>query len=220
MSTPSPDPFSAAELDALVTAAPCLWWQAFIELSAATGLRVQEALRLHATDVCERTFSVRVTSDPVDGLGDTEHVTLRRWLPSHEERVLPVPPDVMRTLARFRSERPGDLHVFVPDWKLDQLWTRIVSRSPVTTNHLCPGIASCFRMIQRRARLVLARRAACPLTEVEWRNRTIGSLRDTAAARLAATFDARDLAAWLGCAGPGSVTRFLQIAPHVSRGAA
>jgi hypothetical protein len=214
-----PTPFSAAELDALVSAAPCLWWRAFTELSVAAGLRVQEVLRLHATDVCERTLSVRITSVPVDGFGETEHVTLRRWLPHHHERVIEVPSSVMGTLARLRSERLNDSHVFVPDWKLDQLWIRIVSNSPVTADHMCPGIAPCFRMIQRRARLVLARTLQCPLAEVEWQQRPLASLRVTAAARLADRLGPSELASCLGYAGPASVASILS---HIqtTRGAA
>lgn len=214
-----PKAFTCDELSALRTAAPCCWWRGFIELSATTGLRVQECLRLHWTDVCERTHSVRVTSDPVDSFGDTEHVTLRRWLPHHQERVVELPLAVVHILGQLRSERPNDSHVFVPDWKLNQLWPRIVSRSPVTTDHLCPGIASCFKMIQRRARLALARSRQLRLAEVEWLERPVASLRITAATRLAEHVGPSELAARLGCAGSASVIRLLSPAP-TARGAA
>lgn len=214
-----PNAFTSDELSALKTAAPCCWWQGFIELSATTGLRVQECLRLHWTDVCERTHSVRVTSDPVDSFGDTEYVTLRRWLPHHQERVVELPLAVVQTLSRLRSEQPNDSHVFVPDWKLHQLWARIVSRSPVTTDHLCPGLAYCFRMIQRRARLALARSRQHRLAEVEWRERPVASLRTTAAVRLAEQLGPRELAARLGCGPNASVIRLLSHSP-TAQGAA
>ncbi len=220
MNGTSTQAFSPEELDALIAAAPCLWWRAFIELSAATGLRVQEALRLHTTDVCRRTLSVRITSVPPDAFGDSEQVTLRRWLPIHQDRTVPVPCAVMRSLTRLRSERPDDSHTFVPDWKLDQLWCRIVSGSPVAADHLCPGIAACFRMIQRRARLVLARRSARPLSEVEWQTRPVGSLRITAAVRLAEELSPHELAERLGCASVRTVARFYPSRSVVSRGAA
>jgi integrase len=220
VSTNTPAPFTSAELDALVAASPCLWWRAFVELSAATGLRVQEALRLHASDVCERTLSVRVTSDPVDAFGDTEHVTLRRWHPPHQERTVPVPSAVIQTLTRLRSERPDDSHVFIPDWKLDQLWPRLVSQSPVTSDNLCPRLASWFRMIQRRARLVLARSFNRPLADISWSERTIGSLRVTAAFRLAETLTPEELATRLGCPTTKSVAAFYRRPPKEGRGAA
>ena len=211
--------FSAAEMDALVSAAPYLWWRAFIELSAATGLRVQEALCLHATDICERTLSVRITSDPVDGFGEAEVLTLRRKLPLHHERVVEVPSSVMRTLLQLRSERPNDTHVFVPNWKLSQLWLLIDTGSVITTHDICPSISSCFRMIQRRARLVLARTRHVPIAEVAWQERPLASLRVTAAARLAEHLGPSELASRLGCAGPASVSSILS---HIqtTRGAA
>lgn len=213
-------PFSPEELDALVAAAPCLWWRAFIDLSGSTGLRAQEALRLHTSDVCEQTLSVRITSDPPDAFGGPEELTLRRRLPVHQERIVPAPPNVIGTLTRLRSERPEDSHVFVPDWKLDQLWLRLVSHSQVTTDHLCPGIAAHFRMIQRRARLVLARRSARPLSALEWRDRPIGSLRITAAVRLAEELSPHELAERLGCAGVRAVARFYSLHVVAKRGVA
>ncbi len=206
--TPRTRMFDCREIAALIAASPCPWWCAFIELSVTTGMRIDEVLRLHASDVCDTTLSVRVTSDAVGAPGDTELVTLRRWLPAHRERVVPIPASAMRSLTRLRSERPGDSHVFVPDWKLDQLWSRIVTASPVTTNHLSPGLPAWFRMIQRRARHVLAREWGLPLAEVAWTDRSVASLRFTAACQMAERLTPRELAAQLGCASTASVAFF------------
>lgn len=209
--------FTAEEVAAMVRSTPSLWWKAFIELSVCTGLRVGEVLRLYTSDIDERTLSVRITSDPTDDDGDGVHATLRRWLPPHQERSVPIDATVMRTLARLRSEHPDDSHIFVPDWMLDELWTRLAAEESLAPNQLCPRLGPRFVMIQRRARVTLARERSAPLAATEWPRRTIHALRTTALLRLSACMSPEELAEHAGNASASSVRGFY---PNGNGGAA
>lgn len=204
--------FTLTEVEAMTRAAPCLWWQAFIELAVSSGLRTGEILRLHATDVDERTLSVRVTTDTLASSHDTEQVTLRRWMPQYRERIVPIESVVMRTLVQFQSKRSPDSHVFVPDWKVNQLWPRIVTGESLTTEHLCPGFSSWFRLVQRRARHSLANTHGVALTDIAWPHRSVTALRTTAILQLAERLAPTALAEHLGCPSVQSVLQYYDLA--------
>jgi integrase len=205
-------------VSALVSASPCHWWTAFIRIAVATGLRVNEILRLHESDVHERTRSLRITSDPIPTTGSEQTVSLRRWMPTHRERVLPLASDVMASILCLRAERPTDEYVFVPDWKLDQLWLRANGGEPLSIDLLSPGLAAWFLMIQRRARLLLARDEGLPMSEVRWIPRGIQALRTTAICRLAEQLQPRELAEHLGYSSVRSVRRFYDVIAAGSTG--
>lgn len=202
----------------MLSASPCHWWKAFIRIAVGTGLRVDEILRLHESDVHERTLSVRITSDPVSMPGSEQAVSLRRWMPTHRERALPIEADVMTSILCLRTERPTDDYVFVPDWKLDQLWLRASGGQPLSTDLLSPGLTSWFLMIQRRARLLLARDEGLPISEVRWIPRGIQALRTTAICRLAEQLQPRELTAHLGYSSVRSVRRFYHVIAAGSTG--
>jgi len=210
--------FTQHEVAAMIRAAPCLWWKAFIELAVSTGLRTVEILRLHASDLDAKTLSVRVTSDPTGLAADPEQVTLRCSMPLHRERTVSIDAAVMRTLSRLRSERSTDSHIFVPDWKLDQLWPRIVTGEPLTSELLSPDLGKWFQMTQRRARLVLAKDAGVPVSQTRWRHRSLRALRATAIRRLAVGLPPSSLAEHLGYAAAQSVLRFYGCAVAGSAG--
>lgn len=183
MSLPNPDWFADAEAAAMLRSAHELWWRAFIELALASGLRVNEQLRLHWSDIDPRTSAVRVTSEPVVDPVNSDAVTLRTPLPPHRERFVPIQGHAMKALDALRADRPEDTHVFVPEWMLDRLWTRIVAGERLTPDALAPRINGCFRRVQRLARHALASALNLPLNRVSWRPRPLDVLRHTYAQR-------------------------------------
>jgi integrase len=211
--------FSRDEQDALIAASNSLWWQAFIRLMTTSGLRVQEALRLHSTDVDRLTSSIRVTADPINTDASEGEVSLRQWIAPHRERVVPVRPEVMGAIELLRGERPEDSHVFVPDWKLDQLWPRITASERLTAEHLCPGIRVWFNMIQRRARLCLARKSGVRLVDLHWEPRGLSFLRETAIQELAGHMPPKELATLLGLASSRPLSNQLGSARQLTGGA-
>lgn len=200
--------FSDQEVEALVQASPSVWWDAFIRLSVASGLRVQEILRLYDSDIDPSTSSVRVTAVPIDYEHEDHPLDLRRPLPVHRERVVPVDENTMYALVHLLDECPPDSHVFVPSWKLNQLWFRLHDGDPLSTDHLCPKLAAGFRMVQRRAMLNLARDRQITLAKVHWPMRPVSSLRLTAIKRLSAELSPKKLAERLGMASTTQILSF------------
>jgi integrase len=200
--------FSDQEVEALVQAAPTAWWDAFIRLSVASGLRVQEILRLYDSDIDPSTISVRVTEVLIDYEHEDHPLDLRRPLPVHRERVVPVDENTMYALVHLLDECPPDTHVFVPSWKLNQLWFRLHDGDPLSTDHLCPSLDAGFRMVQRRAMLNLARDRQITLAQVQWPMRPVSALRLTAIQRLSSELTPRKLAEHLGLASTASILAF------------
>jgi integrase len=205
--------FSDEEVEAMVRAAPSVWWDAFIRLSVASGLRVQEILRLYDSDIDPSTISVRVTAAPIDYEHEDHPHDLRRPLPVHRERVVPVDENTMYALVHLLDECPPDSHVFVPSWKLNQLWFRLQDGEPLSIAHLCPQLGPGFRMVQRRAVLQHAQSSQVTLAQVYWPTRPVASLRATAIKRLSHILSPRKLAERLGLASTTSILSLYDHAP-------
>lgn len=218
MSLPNPDWFTGAEAAAMLRSAHGLWWRAFIELALASGLRVNEQLRLHWSDIDRRTSAVRVTSEPVVDPVNSDAVTLRTPLPPHRERFVPIQSHALKALDALRADRPDDTHVFVPEWMLDRLWTRIVAGERLTPDVLAPRIGDCFKNAQRLARHALASDLNLPLSRVLWRPRPLDALRQTYARRASRLVSPRTLKELLGYASLSPVLRYYDHVPAATSG--
>jgi len=205
--------FSQNEVDAMVQVAPSVWWDAFIRLSIASGLRVQEILRLHYSDIDHATNSVRVTAAPIEYEREDHQHDLRRPLPVHRERVVPVDDQAMYALQRLMEACSAGSHVFVPSWKLDQLWFRLQSGESLSITHLCPQLGSGFRMVQRRAAVQHAVASGVMLAQVQWPMRPVAALRATAIKQLSGKLPPRRLAEYLGLVSIASILSFYDQTP-------
>lgn len=205
--------FTDREYLAVLGAAPGRWWRAFIELAYSTGIRVGEALRLHHSDVDFSARSVRICSDIVD-----EEVTLRRSMLEHRERIIPVGESTIDLLARLRDERPKNAHVFVPDWKISNLWNQILSGEPLKAEQMCPGLGPCFQKIQGRARYEFAKNEGMLLSDIVWLRRSVGALRVTGIVQLSEKMAPRALAEYLGYPSARSVLKYYDLANSRNRG--
>lgn len=212
--------FTDAEIAAMVHAAPRAWWRAFIQLAASSGLRVNELLRLHWSDLDRRTGTVRVTSQPVPCPDDPNRVTLRTPTPAHRERFVPIEASVFDSLDGLRAASPGNTHVFVPEWRLDRLWTSIVAGTPLGSDDLAPDIAAEFQAVQRLGRHALAAELSVPLARVRWRPRPLAALRSTYAHSASRFLSPSSLAAHLGVARRSSVLKYFDLAAALRGGAA
>lgn len=209
--------FTLSEVEAMIAVAPCPWWRAFIAIAASSGLRTGEILRLHESDLDERTRSVRITADPNQVVTNRDRLTLRRWMPAFRERTVPIHAPVMRALQELRAERPTDAYVFVPDWKVENLWSRIMSAEVLTCEMLSPRLSEWFQMIQRSARAATARERSQSLSATHWPRRGLRALRTTAIHRLARRLSPRSLADHLGYASVQPVLRFYDY-PNMAAG--
>lgn len=192
----------------MVEATPSAWWRSFIALGSTTGLRVREMLWLAWSDIDQRTRTVTVSSCavPVSAGGS---VVARPILPISRERVVPVPAETLDELNWLRNHTTTGSLVFVPNWKLDQLWPSLGVYEAIATDKLSPGITAHFRYVQRCGRLKLAQRLDEPMERVAWPVRPLASLRSTYVHCAAERYSTAQLAEYLGLASGADLPALL-----------
>lgn len=198
--------FSPMEIDALLAAAPCPWWRAFISIGANCGLRVRETLWLSWEDFDSSAAAITISCTPVVGEpgGDQIH---RPWIPPHAERVIAIPRDAASDLRRLRDHADNSPLVFLPPWKIDQLWLDLAIDSCIPLDRLAPGIRRDFQRIQRSARLRKSQHAGSSFGQTRWNTRPLSALRHSFIRAASHTMPPEDLAKQLGLASARSLRR-------------
>ncbi len=194
--------FSPVEVEAMIAAAPCPWWRSLIYLGTSMGLRTTEVLWLAWSDVDFAARAVNVTCEPVPCADGGDEIP-RPSLPLHRRRIVSLTPAATAALTELRDQRVRGSMVFIPDWKIDQLWLDIHAHHTLRPDRIAPGLYDYFRYIQRCARLRLARRLGIELADVRWPYRPILALRNTYSATLARELGASERAGndSVGCVG-------------------
>lgn len=191
----------------MLEATRALWWRAFVAVGVTTGLRVIEMLWLAWDDIDEAAQTVSVASGDVQDHGSGAEILRPAW-PIHRERVVPTAARALTALNELRAgSDPGPL-VFVPGWKVDQLWPLIATRSSVPTARLAPGLPEYFRHVQRFARLQLAGNLGVAMEQVRWTMRPLSALRNTYAARAVDRYGREQAAEYLGLASVAALRGF------------
>lgn len=218
MSTPHhTKAFSPVEVEAMTAAAPCPWWRSLIHLGTSMGLRTTEVLWLAWSDVDFAARAVNVTCEPVPCTDGGDEIP-RPSLPLHRRRIVPLTAAATAALTELRDQRVRGSMVFIPDWKIDQLWLDIHAHHSLRPDRIAPGLYDYFRHIQRCARLWLARRLGIELAEVQWPYRPLSALRNTYAITLARELQPREHAAHLGVARVRDVLGYFETAVAPSEG--
>jgi len=176
--------FCALEVEAMIAAATCPWWRSMIQLGVSTGLRTTEALWLAWADCDFAAMAITLTCEPVSYPAGGDIIP-RPELPLHRRRIVPMSSHVADSLCELRDRNSRGAFVFIPDWKIDQLWLDIYAGHPVRPDRIAPGLYGYFRYVQRCARLWLARRLGIELAALRWSYRPLSALRNTYAATLA-----------------------------------
>lgn len=199
--------FSSVEVAAILAATPSRWWHAFITLGVSCGLRVDEALWLAWSDIDFRTMAISITSRPVSTGVDLPALP-RPMRAVHRERVVPLSESAADAIVQFRDVAdPGPL-VFVPHWRLENLWTDLSDPTSIKPGQLAPALYDGFRFVQRFARLELARRLDATLDQIQWPVRPLVALRNTFAVRVAEKLPPARLAEALGVREVSAVEKF------------
>ena len=104
------------EFRVLLSAAPTLWWKAFLSVAYTVGARLGELLHLTWADVDFEQDRIRIVSKSAEG-------GVHEWEPKdHEGRLLPVPRDVMGLLVELQTEAAeGCPYVFLPKWRWEYI---------------------------------------------------------------------------------------------------
>ena len=169
--------YSHDEVDAMVEAAPDLWWLCFIRLAFTSGLRVGEILNVHWSDIDEDAGTVTVSAKRGGSFtaGGKSFPVLAFSCKSHRERQAPLLPDVAKLLQRLKLMSGGSVYPFLSLNRLAILAASQDTSQEIPANKLVNNLLRTFRSIQVQARTILAKRRGVELAEVEWR---IGCLHD------------------------------------------
>ena len=122
--------------------------------------------------------------------------------------MIPAPCDAPTPGTQGSLPQLSDTHLFVPGWKVENLWSQIMSAEVLTCDMLSPRLAEWFQMIQRNARAATARERSQSLSATPWPRRSLRALRTTAIHRLARRLSPRSLADHLGYASVQPVLRY------------
>jgi integrase len=198
--------FDCHEIAALIAASPCTWWRAFISLGVNCGLRVREAIWLAWEDIDSSAAAITITGTPVVGDSDGDPV-VRPLISSHAERVIALPEEVATDLLRLRNHVDNAPFVFLPPWKIDQLWLDLGNDACIPLDRLAPGIHRDFGRIQRFARLRKAQHAGTAFEQTRWNTRPLAALRHTFIHTASRTMTPESLATHLGLANARSLRR-------------
>ena len=169
--------YSHDEVDAMVEAAPDAWWATFIRLAFTSGLRVGETLNLHWSDIDEDAGTVTVSAKRAGTFtaSGSSFPILAFSCKSHRERQAPLLPEVAKLLQRLKMKSGGSVYPFLSLNRLAILAATQDTTQEIPANKLVNNLLRRFRIIQTRARAILADRRGVVLAEVEWR---IGNLHD------------------------------------------
>ncbi len=185
--------YSPQEIEAMVKAARTLWWKVFITLAATSGLRLQELLHLHWTDIDFDRGFVTVSAKRAETFKTKsgEECPIVEWsAKTHQERSVPVQNDTLNLVRQFKQQSDGSPYIFL---SLDRL-VRIDQRSMLNGRPSAPKVLNNllrdFKVIQRRA----ARNASVK----DWRLGSIHDLRRTYGTRTAEFVPMHVLQKWMG----------------------
>lgn len=198
--------FSPMEIDALLAAAPCPWWRAFSSIGANCGLRVRETLWLAWEDFDSSAAAITITSAPIVGDSGGDPI-VRPLVSPHAERVIAIPRDAASDLRRLRDHADNSPFVFLPPWKIDQLWLDLAIDSCIPLDRLAPGISRDFQKIQRVACLRASQHAGSSFDQTRWNTRPLSALRHSFIRAASHTMPPEDLAKHLGLASARSLRR-------------
>lgn len=213
--------FTEVEVAALILAAPTTWWAAFIHLGAESGLRVGELLRLQWSDLDAKTHSVRVGDSKCSLDGEDDMGSLPAAYTPQQHRIVPIPAAVFRTVQLRRMNSADDMYVFIPRWRVDQLWTRVTAGKRLRNEELAPNLDGWFQRVQRDAQHVLARQFGRPLVDTPWPRRKLSALRETFAVKTSRSVTPSRLKELLGYASVGPVLQYYDMdIARTERGAA
>lgn len=168
-------------------------------------------LRLQWSDVDTMTVSVRVDENTLSMNENEEHVTLHAAYTPHQHRVVPIQDAVFKTLNVLRASRPKDRYLFIPEWRIEQLWPQLMMGKPLRSEELAPNLNAWFQMVQREAQLVLARRLGEPLKKTPWSRRRLGALRETYAVNTSRLVTPSRLKELLGHSSVRTVLRYYDL---------
>ena len=174
--------FEAHEIDAMIETAPDGWWVLFLRLLVTSGLRLNEALHLRWEDVDldGGTVTVRRHQAGTFTVDGTEYPLLA-WSAKAKAsyRTIPLPAETVTALRRHKLKAGRSAYVFLDLPRLAALDSKMKAGTWRPNSELVNNALRNFKVMQRKARALLAKRSRLPVDEIDWREGCIHDLRDT-----------------------------------------
>ncbi len=140
----------------MIDAAQNEWWRTLLRLAFTSGLRQGELLNLRWEDVDLDRGTVTVSPKRAGTFeaGGREYPVLEWTAKDHETRVIPVPPETVSALRRFREWFQGttrSAYVFLSLDTLDRLTRHMEAHDGGLPDKLVGSICDGFKRIKTRA---------------------------------------------------------------------
>jgi integrase len=202
--------FTTAEVEAMIQAAPSLWWRAFIRLAVTSGLRRAELLNLHWRDIDFDAGTVQVSPKQSETF-EHKGQTYRTWQWSAKAkasyRTVPLPDEAVKLLRRLRVKQGGSPFVFIDLRRIGQLQPHIDASGKLPAAYeVRRNMIRDFHVIQRHAAERLQK--ATPGGKYEWRIGCLHDLRRTFCTIMANHVPMHILKQWAGHADISTTASF------------
>lgn len=195
--------YTPDEIAAMIEVARTLWWKAFIQVAATSGLRLQETLNLQWADVDFEKGTVTVSAKRAGSFegSDGEEYPILEWsAKSHQERVIPVPAETVAMLKGLRATSDGSPYCFLSLQRLALILARQQTGSLRRSYEVRNNMLRDFQVIQKHA--------ATRLGLKDWRLGTVHDLRKTYGTRMAEVVPMHVLQRWMGHQDIGTTARY------------
>ena len=178
--------FTPAEVAAMIEAAPDLWWRAFLRLAFTTGLRLGELLNLTWDDIDVAGGQVIVSAKRAKS-PESGDFLLAFSSKAHQERRVPLHTDAAEALQRLRLKAGASPYVFLTLDRLAVLARRkdVRARTQPPAFALVNNYLRDYKMIQAKARAMMATARDVELEAVAWNVGSIHDIRKTYGTRMA-----------------------------------
>lgn len=174
--------YSSDEIAAMVQSCPSDWWAMFIRLLATSGLRRTEALRLQWKHIDFDAATVTVArQDPGTFKVNGKSYPMLAWRAKAKAsyRTIPLPPETMTCLRRWRLKSGPSEYIFVG---LDRLTRadRLLQAGKLDDDYpLKTSMTRAFNSIQGRAQILLAKQRKVTVDQLNWVHGCLHDFRDT-----------------------------------------
>jgi len=138
--------FSEAEIQAMLAKTDSAWWQAFIKLAYATGLRCGEILNLTWDDIELKDLTVTIHAHHAPKF-------LEWQAKDHECRTLPIDADTRARLLRLKVRGGGCPYLFLPPDRLARLLEKQDDGQLPEPTHWLNNTLRDFKTLQAHAKL-------------------------------------------------------------------
>ncbi len=174
--------FSAGEINAMLAVCPTDWWICFLRLLSTSGLRLNEALHLRWEHVDFEAGLVRVSRQDAGRFTvDGREYPLLPWTAKAKAsyREIPLPDETVAELRRWKVKAGKSAYLFVTLARLSLIDRHRQAGTLRGDYELCSNVLRQFKVIQTRARKLLAEQREVKIDKVPWRVGCIHDLRDT-----------------------------------------